>query len=461
MIYLVVLAGLYVLHLMLKLHWITTLVLAVFFMSRVRHHRKLYLESREQYLRFGEVSEYLDTFLYAFVKEEKVERALAGTEAAMVDGPMRELVRDAIDHLQMTFDETDVMRDSLGMIEKEYPCGRLKTVHDFAVHVENYGGEIEKPVNLLLEDKSRWEKRIRLAVKERKKMFADIVMSIAASLVICGIILYLPVANMDISGNVFSQILTVLVVVLDDMILSKAQKFLAADWLMLDIQMEGKETEKMERYYAYDERKEKRLSAVLAVLMALVTGVGFYFGKKALGAIGILLILFMANQHKVGRQLAKRNLMKSIKCVFPVWLMDIILLLQSENVQVALQKSADHAPGILTKDLQLLVDRLAMEPESADPYHEFLQDFQIPEVHAAMSMLFSISIGSSGRADRQIGELIGRNLEMLDAAEKERLRNLSSGMYLLFLAPVVTASFKLVVDMAVFMLTFLAGAGIG
>lgn len=77
-----------------------------------------------------------------------------------------------------------------------------------------------------------------------------------------------------------------------------------------------------------------------------------------------------------------------------------------------------------------------------------------------MSMLFSISMGSSSRADKQLGELIERNLEMLDAAETERLRNLSSGMYLLFLAPVVTASMKLVVDMAVFMLTFLAGTGI-
>jgi hypothetical protein len=140
--------------------------------------------------------------------------------------------------------------------------------------------------------------------------------------------------------------------------------------------------------------------------------------------------------------------------------MDMILLLQSENVQVALIKSQEHVPGILVRDLRLLVDRLAMEPESAEPYHAFMQEFQIPEVHSAMSMLFSISVGNSSRADRQLGELIRQNLEMLDVAETERMRNLSSGMYLLFLAPVVTASLKLVVDMAIFMLSFLAGAGI-
>lgn len=135
--------------------------------------------------------------------------------------------------------------------------------------------------------------------------------------------------------------------------------------------------------------------------------------------------------------------------------MDIILLLQSENVQVAFEKSQDHVPAVLAHEVEVLVDRIGMEPESAEPYHLFFQEFQIPEVHSAMSMLYAISMGSSNRADRQISELIERNLAMLDVAEKERLANLGSGMYLLFLAPVVTASLKLVTDMAIFMLSFL------
>jgi hypothetical protein len=88
-----------------------------------------------------------------------------------------------------------------------------------------------------------------------------------------------------------------------------------------------------------------------------------------------------------------------------------------------------------------------------------MQEFQIPEVHAAMSMLFSLSIGSSGQADRQIGQLIEQNLEMLDVVEKDRLHDMSSGMYLLFLAPILTASLKLLADMALFMISFLTGAG--
>lgn len=461
MIYLVVLSALYALHLLLKLHWITTAVIGIFLMARISAHKKWYEEKRKQEQKFSDTSEYLDLLLYAFLKEEKVERALVNVEAAMVDGPMRSVVQKAVDHLHMTFDESDVMRDSLRIIERDYSCRRMENVHAFLSHVERYGGAIEKPVELLLTDKNRWDQRIRMAIRERQKMFVDIVLSIGASLFICGMILYLPVMNFDISKNLISQILTVIVVVLDDLIFTKAQKYLAVDWLAMDGQSDSSGEKKMEEFYAYDERKDRRLSVMLTVLMVAVAAVSWYWKKQVVTAAALLLTGLMANQHKVGRALAKRALVRNIKCAFPEWLMDLVLLLQSENVQVALQKSREHVPPVLACDLTLLIDRLYMEPESVHPYHQFLKAFQIPEVHSAMSMLFSISMGNSGGAQRQIAELIERNLSMLDVAESTRLKNLSSGMYLLFLAPVLTASLKLLVDMAVFMLSFLSGVGLG
>lgn len=258
-----------------------------------------------------------------------------------------------------------------------------------------------------------------------------------------------------------SQVLTIVVVILDDLIFTRAQKYLAIDWLALDGQTDEADAKKIEEYYRYDERKEKRLSVVLAAVAVAGAAAAYYFGHQLMTAMALLLAALMANQHRVGRAVARKTLVRSIKCAFPGWLMDIVLLLQSENVQVALQKSQEHVPPVLRRDLDILVGQLEMEPESVLPYHRFLKSFQIPEVHSAMSMLFSVSMGNSGRADRQIGELIDRNLEMLDVAEKGRLKNLSSGMYLLFLAPVLTASLKLLVDMAVFMMTFLSGAGLG
>ena len=84
MIYLVVLSALYALHLLLKLHWITTVVIGGFLLLRISGHRKWYKKKIVYERKFEEVSEYLDMLLYAFVKEEKVEKeapvALSGGE---------------------------------------------------------------------------------------------------------------------------------------------------------------------------------------------------------------------------------------------------------------------------------------------------------------------------------------------------------------------------------------------
>ena len=71
-----------------------------------------------------------------------------------------------------------------------------------------------------------------------------------------------------------------------------------------------------------------------------------------------------------------------------------------------------------------------------------------------MGILYLLSIGNSGNADKQIGELVEKNLALLDATESALLKNSSSGMYVLFLLPVITASFKLIVDLIFMMLAF-------
>ena len=459
MIELLVIAGLYTLRLLLKMQWMTTVIFGLYMLVRVRIYRKRFRQIKEQKLRFEEACEYMDTFLYAFVKEGKVERALTDAHQVLGNGPMREAVEEGLDHLYMVYDDsqTDIMRGALGRIDREYPCERIRTMHDFAVHVESYGGAIDTSVDLLLRDKSRWEKRIHITMKERQKMFMDVVLSIVASLLICAMILYLPVGSVDIGGNMASQVLTFIVLLLDDWIFAQAQKYLMVDWLQLDGVRQETNRQKVERYYLYDAKKERKLSVVMAGICGILTAWALYAGQQVWAAAGMFLTLFMVNQHRIGRRLATKKLIKNIKSAFPVWLMDIVLLLQSENVQMALVKSQEHAPLVL----EILNDRLQIAPESPEPYHAFMQEFQIPEVHSAMSMLYALSMGNSDRADQQVGELITRNLSMQDAVETERLHNRNSGLYLLFLAPVVTASFKLLVDMALFMLTFLQSSGIG
>lgn len=456
MIYIVTFSGVFFLHLLLKLSVVSTIVLSVFVFFMIPLHKKRYLAYRQYKERFQEAALYMDTLLYAFAKEGKADRALQDAKSALPDGTMRDTVQKAIDYLRMTFDESELLKESFGIIESEYACKRICDIHAFIMHVEYYGGDTKRPVNLLLMDKNRWQQRITRMIAERNKQMADIVLSVVVSFIICGVIMYMPVMNLDISENTLVQVISVLMLIIDDFLLLKAQKFLAVDWCTLQILEEDSIAEKkMQSFRAYNEKKEKRLSYVLGSVSLIITIGLFIWKNEWYGMVGIAFTLFFLNQHKIGRNLAKRNLKREITYAFSGWLLDLVLLLQSENVQIALEKSIELAPAILKQELQILMERLQIEPESAKPYHQFLEDFEIPQIHSAMTILYSLSIGNSGSAEEQISELAGRNLELLDIAEEQKIRDMGSGMYLLFLAPVLSASFKLLVDMAVMMLGFL------
>lgn len=456
MIYLIGATIVYLLHMLLKLDSELTIVMLLFVLFMLPFHQRCYERSKENEKRFLEVSMYLDTLLYAFVKEEKVDLAVRDVSITLPQGRMKALTENAYIHMNAIFDDTEVIETALRLVEREYPCRRIKDVHQFITHVEYYGGEIEKPINLLLADKSRWEQRIKKIVAERKKQVMDVVLSVVVSVLICGAMVYLPLGDMDISKQPIVSFCALFVVVVDELIIYRAQKYIDVDWIQLQItEDEAYFLKKMQEFNNYEESKEKRMSILLGMFGCLTTCMAFIGKREWLAAALMGITLFLFQQHKIGRRIEIKNLTKEIKYAFPNWLMDLVLLLQSENVQVALQKSKEHVPAVLRKELFLLTERLEMEPESSAPYHMFLQEFSIPEVHSAMGILYSISIGNSGNTDKQIAELVEKNLELLDDAELEKLRAYSSGLYVLFLLPVVVASSKLIVDMVFMMLHFI------
>ena len=131
-----------------------TAMLGMFACIMVPCHRRRYRIFQENKHRFFEVSGYLDTLLYSFVKEEKIVLAITDVGQTLPKGNMKQVVEKALDYMQLTFDEIAVLQAGLRLIEEAYPCQRLRDVHKFMIHVEHYGGEIERPVNLLLADKA-------------------------------------------------------------------------------------------------------------------------------------------------------------------------------------------------------------------------------------------------------------------------------------------------------------------
>lgn len=446
---------------LLKLHWIAGIVLGMatlLLFQRYKYNRR-YIRKQEN--RFFEASEYMDAALYNFLREQKIEKTYENLCVILQPSPLRNVISRALDHMKLTFDETEVYKAGLDMVEKEYHCDKIQGIHEFMYQVERYGGAIESSCQILLEDKNCWEARIRQAMADRKRMFRQVILSVIASLIICGIILYMPIRGMNIVTNPLVQIVAVIVVILDELIILAGQKYLKTDWLQIELnKRESGSADKMRRWRSFDSGKERRLSLILGIVGAVVSALMYLAGGLGLGFFGLTLTLLVCNQHLWGRRLLERNIKKEIACEFPRWLMEVVLLMQSENVQVAMYKSAEHAPDILKHDITSMNERLEIEAEDSGPYHDFLKDFQIPEVHSAMIMLYSIAMGHSFRGEEQLQELIRRNLYMMDDAQKNNLKDKGAGLYLLFLAPVLTASVKLLVDMFVVMFAFITNIAV-
>lgn len=175
MIYLSLMALTYLLKILLKLNWISTVTVLCFLLVMQRWHKKKHLAYVNSVDRFEDVSLYIDTLLYSFMKERKIIRAFEDTWSTFEDGTMKQTIQNALDHMRLTFDETEVLVDAMKIIETEYNCNRIKTAHEFMEHAEYYGGDINNSARILLKDKSSWERRIHKTIEERKRMFTEII----------------------------------------------------------------------------------------------------------------------------------------------------------------------------------------------------------------------------------------------------------------------------------------------
>ena len=95
-------------------------------------------------------------------------------------------------------------------------------------------------------------------------------------------------------------------------------------------------------------------------------------------------------------------------------------------------------------------------PNSVEPYIQFLQKLDIPDVQSAMKMLYSMAEFGVKDINAQIGTLVERNSTMTDRAERLRAEDQMAGLGFFVLAPMITGVLKLVTDMALIIFSMLS-----
>lgn len=382
--------------------------------------RNLY-RNRYGQRQFVEINSYMEQFLYSFQKSGKILVTLKDVEKLFANGVMHTRIQEAIAYIEDTYDEDYVEKRALAMIEREYPIHHVAMIHRFALQVEEKGGEYGEAIRLMLDARRMWADRSYELLKEKKRKRTQILISVLVSLLLCSVFVYVAErVSLSITGFAIVKVVTLLTLLLDLWIL-----YLADRKLSMESMDETYDEKELLRQYEKVKRSEEKKHAEL------------------------------------GTRIAKKNVSRALQKMFPQWLLEVSLLLQSENVQVAIMESYDEAPVLMKPALRELIQKLQLRPTDMEPYLEFLQEYALPEVQSSMKMLYALSEGTGGNANNQISDIIRRNQLLLDQAQKMKNEDALGGLYALFLAPQLTGGAKMLVDMGMLFYAMMATSALG
>lgn len=405
--------------------------------------------------RFHDVSNYMEQLLYSFRRKKKILTSLEDVLVSFEsdNGTMKHCIEEAIEYIR-TSNSDNIYREALDIIEKEYDNSRLRNVHNFLIAVENNGGDVEAPVDLLLNERAMWDERTHTFQKERNAVKRNIIISICCSLALCFLLLYIlnvdTLAHLAIVKNIVVQISSTMVIVLSAFLYTKVVNKLSQSWL----KKENKHTDYQilkDYFYVVNRDKSKEMkSRIIWTLVTLPIAIlGLLLSNKVLTVLGVLVSLFCFFSPNISYKLSRKNTIKEIEKAFPQWLMELALLLQGDNVQVAISRTVDSAPVVLRPELDKLVKGFESDTHSITPYNNFLAEFDLPEIKSAMRMLYSITTTGTGNIGEQITDLIKKQNVLMDKAEKINNEDSLAGFSTLSMVPMLFCIIKSLADMTI------------
>ena len=119
-------------------------------------------------------------------------------------------------------------------------------------------------------------------------------------------------------------------------ILVKSTRGLTADWLSeTDVHAPEYVQHSYDLVMNYEKAEKKRWQYGLFAGL-LIAAAGFLIAGWTLPAVtGMSLAVFLAGYRRLGYRLAKKDVTEAMYLALPQWLMEMLLLLQNNNVQVA------------------------------------------------------------------------------------------------------------------------------
>ena len=380
-------------------------------------------EKKKSYYKkkFEDLISYMEQMCYSFKKSGKIRPSLIDAQK-ISDGEMKEIIEEVIVNIDSKMNE-DIYEQALKILEEEYYCKRLISLHKFIIKIEKQGGEFEEYINIILSDIKEWSDRTELFRRDIDRIRRNVLISIGATLLTCGFMAYLIPKEYSFTGNIVYQISSMIIILIMLVIYIFVYKKLNIDWLKEESFLNP---EMVDKYYDLIMKSQNEK------------------------------IKFM---DKLSINIVKKRMRREISKVFPDWLRQVALNLQQQTVQSSIENSYDDAPYILKRPIRHLLIDFEEYPIGIEPYDNFLQELDMPEIQSSLKMFYCINELSKEETYKQTNAIIDRNNKMLKQAEEMKNKDRIGLAGTLSAGPMMVGVVKIIIDMVLMILVFTSALG--
>lgn len=380
-------------------------------------------EKKKSYYKkkFEDLISYMEQMCYSFKKSGKIRPSLIDAQK-ISDGEMKEIIEEVIVNIDSKMNE-DIYEQALKILEEEYYCKRLISLHEFIIKIEKQGGEFEEYINIIISDIKEWSDRTELFRRDIDRIRRNVLISIGATLLTCGFMAYLIPKEYSFTGNIVYQISSMIIILIMLVIYIFVYKKLNIDWLKEESFLNP---EMVDKYYDLIMKSQNEK------------------------------IKFM---DKLSINKVKKRMRREISKVFPDWLRQVALNLQQQTVQSSIENSYDDAPYILKRPIRHLLIDFEEYPIGIEPYDNFLQELDMPEIQSSLKMFYCINELSKEETYKQTNAIIDRNNKMLKQAEEMKNKDRIGLAGTLSAGPMMVGVVKIIIDMVLMILVFTSALG--
>lgn len=417
-----------------------------------------YLQNFEK-KKFNDVDVYLHQMAYSFQRSPKINAALEDT-AKVLSGNMKRTVEKAIYTLECSQSKT-VYQEALEVIENEYKCPRIKTLHRFLISIEERGGSYNNSIEVLLTDYDRWVRRVYKyqhdIARVKKNSLIGVILSggiATASILINSILKNSAQLELTIVTNVLYQIITTIFVMMNILYILAIQVQCNKDWLA-----NGRTAENILRDYKIvfesKSRTIQNFEKIVAVFGIVASFVMLMLENFIAASILLVLTVYLTFVPRINKKKAFSRLKEDVYPAFSEWMRDIVINLHQEPLQSAIESTYDDCPAVMKNSLGKFIYDLSMYPLDVRPFYSFMEEFGILDISSTVKTLYSVTEMEPNNMDRMLNALIRRNYEIVD--KHEEIKNEDSLSLLKFseYIPMIFVSLKLGVDMMLIISNYL------